>query len=74
MKYISKEGQHGTLYLYRVHFNDYGHVDSVRYWAYDAEHARVRFEDSSCEDGFESAVITSVERVRAIEKPFAINT
>lgn len=65
-RFASKPGRHGTLYLFRITYDaprDLGFgKDSIRLWAYDAEHAEMRFVESD-EDGWWR--VLSVERVRA---------
>ena len=51
----TKQGEHGTLYLYRVKYrdvSDHYNDGTCAYWAYDAEHALDRFYDSP-DDGWE---------------------
>lgn len=49
MAFKTKQGAHGTLYLYAVPYRDFdpdGDRGTVRIWAYDAEHAVEKFYDS----------------------------
>jgi hypothetical protein len=53
-EYISKQGKHGTLHLYELTYTD--NLDAgcpdftSHYWAYSADHAIERFEDSDPDD------------------------
>lgn len=47
MKYRTKPGQHGTLYLYRIRYRDADPscpIFSLSLWAYCEEHAREKFD------------------------------
>lgn len=66
--YVRREGKHGTLYLWRIAYNDVPGPDgelvgSWRTWAYSVEHAWENWYDSeSCDDlGF--AAVGQFERV-----------
>lgn len=62
MKPISKPGEHGRLYLYRVVYRDEsGYPEfSYRTWAYSLEHVRLKFEDEDDSEGWE---LVSAQRV-----------
>ncbi|TXH43896.1 MAG: hypothetical protein E6Q97_33530 [Desulfurellales bacterium] len=55
--YITKPGQHGTLYLYRITYRNAGQDDHERFtthrYAYNAEHAIDRFYDGAEDDGWQ---------------------
>lgn len=61
----SKPGKYGTLHLYRIVYRDAGDMGcpdfSMRVWAYTAEHAEDKFNDSD-DTGW---TVLRVERVRA---------
>lgn len=64
-KLFTKPGQHGTLYRYVVAYQDDSgdpsSRDTVRLWAYIAEHAEERFLDGPDSEGWE---VLSVRRLR----------
>ena len=68
MKFRSKPGKFGTLYLYEVRFRDRTDPDNPfdrgRYWAYDADHAVDRFYESLIADDGEFFTVLSVSRVK----------
>ena len=39
MSYVTRQTQHGTLYLYRIPMEEEGHTEHPHVWAYDAESA-----------------------------------
>lgn len=62
----TKPGKYGTLHLYRITYHDsidpcFG-SDASRVWAYNEEHAREKFLDSSYGQGFETFVIAKQAR------------
>lgn len=60
---ITKPGRHGTLYLYRIVYQDFpGPVLDVHFWAYSREHAEERFWGPGEDLDWE---ILSIERCRA---------
>lgn len=67
-KQISKPGKHGTLKLWRVHYEDTRMPDDpmppfasvTRMWAYDSEHVELRFTEGPDADGWR---ITKIEPV-----------
>ena len=64
--YITKPGQHGTLYLYRITYRNAGQDDHERFttrlYAYDVEHALDRFYDGSENDGWQVVVISRARK------------
>jgi hypothetical protein len=66
-EYRSKPGRHGTMYLWRIEYNDvpgpHGtHIGAWRTWAYDAEHAWENWHDSN--EGMGFAAVGEFQRVR----------
>lgn len=63
MKYVTKPGKDGTLYLFRVEYhdpNDDGFVPSVVCsWGYSAEHVQDKWDGDG--DGF---VITKISKCK----------
>jgi hypothetical protein len=53
---VTKEGRHGTLYRYATAYNDPPPVEHPDFlwccWAYNAEHAALKFAESSALEGF----------------------
>jgi len=48
----SKPGRHGTLYLYAVPYGEEGWHGEWRCYAYDAEHAAMKFDDNEPDGGW----------------------
>jgi hypothetical protein len=69
-KYRSKPGEHGTLYLYNIRYDDANVTNSGRppmwsqLWGYNEEHVRDRFFD-----GDDSWQILGIERVKEPSGP-----
>lgn len=69
MKYQTKQGKHGTLYRFRVHYTSQPEIDdgqpyfesAIMSWAYDEEHAREKFEESEDGDGWR---ITKISKMK----------
>jgi hypothetical protein len=66
MASVTKPGKHGTLYLFRVTYEDAGDPgfgrDAVRLWAYDAEHAIDRFHDYDDDPDWRIVSVTKATR------------
>lgn len=66
---LTKAGKHGVLYRYRVRYRGAEDLDgnggspewSWYCWAYNSEHARLKFEESDAGEGW---VMVGVECVR----------
>ncbi len=63
-KPLTKQGQHGTLYRYKISYRDSGDtgcpVFSYSLWTYNQEHAQDKFYDSEDADGWEIITISVV--------------
>lgn len=54
--FLKKPGKHGTLYRFAIpYWTGDNHSDAWLCWAYDAEHAIEKFEDSDDGEGWEVA-------------------
>lgn len=55
-RWLTKPGQYGTLYRYELTYRDEHDADCPemrwRCWAYDAEHAAIKFLESEDADGW----------------------
>ena len=61
-----KQGKHGTLFLWRFMYSPNPELcapEPWTCWAYDAEHARERWDDTNGEDGWE--LVSGPVRVRS---------
>ena len=70
LKPVTKPGTHGTLYLYSVPYTPDHDLAPTYQWtcfAYSAEHAAERFDESNADDGYER----TGEAVRVYRYPLA---
>jgi hypothetical protein len=66
MKYVTKQGKEGTLYKYKMEYEDpyepgFGRSSWYCY-AYNKEHAEEKFYDAGDDDGFE--IVSGPSRVK----------
>lgn len=68
--FVTKQGEHGTLYLHRIVYRDKcmdgddGWRGETRLFAYDKEHAIDRFWSTAIDDGFEPVAVSRYKRLR----------
>ena len=67
-EYITKQGEHGTLYLHRIVYRNAGQDDHERFttrlYGYDKEHAIDRFYETATDEGFTPVSISRAQHLR----------
>ena len=75
-KYKTKPGKHGTLYLFAIEHDFPSDPGAPRgttnLWAYNSEHAMLRFAEAVVDSGYESSESYGFPRILTVKKVKAL--